>query len=53
MGGQFGVGGGKLLCLEWMGNGGSYYTAQGTVYNWVTSLCNRNCRNIVNQLYFN
>ena len=31
----------------------SYWTAQGTVYDWVTLLYMRNWRNVVNQLYFN
>ena len=54
---------GKGEEVEWMGslqfyiwNGwvvGPYYTAQGTVCDWVTLLYNRNWRNIVNQLYFN
>ena len=30
----------KLLNLEWMGNG-AYWTAQGTVCDWVTLLYNR------------
>ena len=32
---------------------GSYCTAQGNVYDWVTFLYNRTWWNIVNQLYFN
>ena len=32
---------------------GPYCIAQGTVCDWVSLLYNRNCRNIVNQLYFN
>ena len=31
---------------------GSCCTVQRTVCDWVTLLYNRNCRNIVNQLYF-
>ena len=41
-------------CYIWNGWAmGSYCTAQGTVYDWVTFQYKRNGRNIVNQLYFN
>ena len=41
MDGEFGVGGCKLLYLEWMGNEVLLYR-QGTVCDWVTLLYNRN-----------
>ena len=37
-----GLGGCKLLYLEWMGNGMDSIVPQGIVCNWVTLLHNRN-----------